>query len=289
MNTHLWRVVAILMLSITASTAIIQPAFASGAPDQPVEWDTSTTDGVSLVYEGLTWGCKKGKWWNPDHKFKIQNPPSGPYDPEWYRITSASSTIQNIFANKPPNERSVMGYDLSATGTAYICVGVEDTDAAGGPESIARDLKIWFNTPSQPQQVVVDELSSAFTKGGAYWWDDWSLGNNAHMYWTCVNGDVVDSWGEWHPNLSATGSYEVLAFIPNYHTNTNNARYEIHYQGGMTTVSRAQSSYYDQWVSLGVFTFDAGTSGYVRLTDATSEPASCGTQIGFDAIAWVPR
>lgn len=147
----------------------------------------------------------------------------------------------------------------------------------------------WEAPNAQPQQVVVDEQSPGFSKGGAYWWEDWSRGYNNHMYWTCVNGVTADSWGEWRPSLTASGSYEVYAFIPDYHTNTNNAPYEIHYRDGVATAARPQQPYYNQWVSLGIFPFAAGSAGYVRLTDATGETASCGTQVGFDAMVWVPR
>jgi hypothetical protein len=139
------------------------------------------------------------------------------------------------------------------------------------------------------QPIVVDEMGAGFTKGGAYWWDDWSRGAGNHMYWTCVNGNVVDSWAEWRPNLLAGRNYQVIAYIPNYHTNTTSAKYEIHHQYGTSIVTLSQLPYYDQWVSLGTYSFAAGNGGYVRLTDATGETPSCGTQIGFDALAWIPR
>jgi murein DD-endopeptidase MepM/ murein hydrolase activator NlpD len=145
-----------------------------------------------------------------------------------------------------------------------------------------------LQTAGTVTEVIVDERSSGFTKGGAYWWDDWSRGYSGHMYWTYVNGGVINSWGEWRPNLSAGRWYEVYAYVPDYHTDTTSARYEVHHQNGVSTVVRNQSPYYNQWVSLGTFYFAAGTSGYVRLTDATNEAAGS-RQIGFDAIKWVPR
>lgn len=139
------------------------------------------------------------------------------------------------------------------------------------------------------QPIIVDEMSPGFTKGGIYWWDDWSRGINNHMYWTCANGNTVDSWAEWRPNLLVTGNYQVIVFIPNYHTNTTSAKYEIHHQYGVTTVALSQAPYYDQWVSLGTYAFVSDSSTYVRLTDATGEAPSCGIHIGFDAIAWIPK
>lgn len=90
--------------------------FAWGSPDQPVEWDGSYTGGLSLSYQGLVGGCKKGvPWYNYDHKFTISNPVYGPYDPDWYRLTSDDPTVRAVFQGK-----SVMGYNLGGTSTAYF-------------------------------------------------------------------------------------------------------------------------------------------------------------------------
>ena len=163
------------------------------------------------------------------------------------------------------------------------------SDADLGNDTIGHDRASSVRIRQVTSEVVVDEQNTGFTKGGSYWQDDYTRGYNNHMYWTCVNGNVVDSWGEWRPNLPSARSYELFAFVPDYHTNTTNARYEIHHANGVSTVSRAQRTYSNVWVSLGTFNFSVGTAGYVRLTDATGEVASCNTQIGFDAIKWVPR
>jgi hypothetical protein len=147
-----------------------------------------------------------------------------------------------------------------------------------------------FSVTSQTQgETIVDELSSGFSKSGQYWWDDSSRGFNGHMYWTYVNGTVESSSAVWRPNLPTGRWYEVFAYIPDYHTNTVNAVYELHYSGNnVSRISRQQAPYANQWISLGTFYFDAGTSGYVRLTDASGEAAGS-KQIGFDAVKWVPR
>jgi hypothetical protein len=40
-------------------------------------------------------------------------------------------------------------------------------------------------------------------------------------------------------------------------------------------------------VSLGSYEFDAGSDGYVRLTDATGESPDTNRYVGFDATRWV--
>lgn len=142
-------------------------------------------------------------------------------------------------------------------------------------------------------EFVVDEFSKGFTRGGtpAYWKS--GNGFSGHMYWTCVNGNTLDNWGVWRPEITVAGDFDVYAFIPATNAETTNAPYKIHYSGGQVQrVSISQITFYDQWVLLGTFPFEAGTSGYVRLTDVTGERCAdvidLHPGVGFDAMAWVP-
>lgn len=138
------------------------------------------------------------------------------------------------------------------------------------------------------QESVVDELDPRFGIDGA-WQRDTATGYNGHTYWACVNGDTVNTQGNWRPQLPVAGVYEVFAFVPDYHSNTTNARYEIEHVAGRSVVGLAQQPYANQWMSLGTYQFDAGVGGSVRLTNATGEPPSCRTQVAFDAVKWVLR
>ncbi len=141
---------------------------------------------------------------------------------------------------------------------------------------------------SARSEVIVDDLSSGFTKGGS-WWQASTAGYNGHSWWTYVYGNSVDCWGEWRAALGG-GSYEVFVFVPSANSSTTSARYTVYYQGGSAVKTVNQSSYYNQWVSLGTYTFDAGTSSSlrVRLTDATGEAINS-QRIAFDAVRFTPR
>lgn len=139
---------------------------------------------------------------------------------------------------------------------------------------------------SARSEVVTDDTSSGFTKGGSYW-QEANIGYNSHMFWTYVNGGVVNSWGEWQANL-AGGNYEVYAFIPSNYATTASAKYTIYYNGSSTVRSLNQNSYYNAWVSLGTYSFTSGTARRVRLTDATGE-TNYNLRVGFDAIKFTPR
>ena len=108
------------------------------------------------------------------------------------------------------------------------------------------------------------------------------------MFWTYVNGNSTDSWGEWRAQLGG-GRYEVFVFVPRDNATTRNARYEIHHAGGVTVRGVNQNAYFDTWVSLGTYTFNAGTDRRVRLTDATGEAGNSYLKIGFDAARFTPR
>ena len=139
---------------------------------------------------------------------------------------------------------------------------------------------------SSRTEVIVDDLSGSFIRGGSYWAEA-SIGYNGHMFWTYVNGSIVDSWGEWSANL-AGGNYEVYAFIPSNYATTTSAKYQIYHTGGTSTRIVNQNNYYDVWVSLGTYGFSSGTTRRVRLTDATGE-TNYNLRVGFDAVKLVPR
>jgi len=154
-------------------------------------------------------------------------------------------------------------------------------------------------------EVIVDDLDSGFARygpsGGWYHSGSGDTTYNAHAYWTyCTDtwqGPSVNNWAIWTPNLPSSGQWEVFAYIPWVYTgryDTGRARYQIHTASGDYIVERDQNNY-TGWVSLGTYTFNTGTSGYVRLEDVTPDWYFIyGGQwyrktIKFDAIKWVLR
>jgi hypothetical protein len=95
-------------------------------------------------------------------------------------------------------------------------------------------------------------------------------------------------WARWDPQLVASGWYEVSAFAPARHATTDRARYKLHGVLGASSeleIPVRQSSYYNVWVPLGVFQFDANnvTAGVIFLNDLTGETDR---EIAFDAMRW---
>jgi len=139
--------------------------------------------------------------------------------------------------------------------------------------------------------IVVDNSSPSFMKGGAAssWRAASGLGQGDSMLWTYNNDHQRSNynWARWYPNLTA-GRYEVFVFIPRNYASTRQANYWVAHRDGFTQQIINQNSYSDQWVSLGVYTFQGNSSDYVSLSDITGE-TYLSRMIGFDAVKWERR
>jgi murein DD-endopeptidase MepM/ murein hydrolase activator NlpD len=95
-------------------------------------------------------------------------------------------------------------------------------------------------------------------------------------------------WARWDPELAESGWYEISTFVPSNHASTTRARFKVHKARSRPTeleIPIAQDRYFDLWVPLGVFYFDATdpTAGVVFLNDLTGERQK---EIAFDSIRW---
>ena len=79
-----------------------------------------------------------------------------------------------------------------------------------------------------------------------------------------------------------------MAYIPAGQSTTKNAVYQIQHFGRVATRSLDQSRYSKEFVSLGIYYFDAKGNEFVVLQNDTGE-AQGSTQIAFDAIKFVKR
>lgn len=137
--------------------------------------------------------------------------------------------------------------------------------------------------PSNPPSFV------GFYKGGSpHWWRIRNIGFAGKMTYTMSNGGSVDNNASWRPNLPVSGDYLVEVFIPSNYADTRSAKYKVVHSTGETDVVVNQSIYFDAWVEIGTYHFNAGTSGFVTLNDMTGE-AYGRRMIGFDAIRFTPR
>lgn len=157
--------------------------------------------------------------------------------------------------------------------------------------------------PADSEEIIIDDTSDnsgGFSKGRGgpfsnpcppnscpYWWSA-AAGYGNDMWWTYDNDNVVDYWARWTPTIPQQGIYEVWVHVPNINATTWQAQYTISHYDGQSTAIVDQYGLSNQWVSIGVHRFHAGTSDSVHVTDATGE-VSVLRQVGVDAVKFVRR
>jgi hypothetical protein len=85
------------------------------------------------------------------------------------------------------------------------------------------------------------------------------------------------------PNLPTTGSYEVFMRYPADANRASNTPVDVVHAGGTATLAVNQRINYNTWISLGTYTFNAGTAGNVKIRN---DGANRG--VLADAVKWVP-
>ena len=141
--------------------------------------------------------------------------------------------------------------------------------------------------------LIDDGATGFFTNTtGPDGWNELPGGyGGSYLYSEANDGD--GDWAEWRPDLPA-GTYDVQVHYDVHATYNTKAQYRIFYDGGSV------SKYVDQttlaygaagvgnsgWESLGLYAFRAGTSGYVRVTDA--DMGGSGAWVVADAVKFAP-
>jgi len=157
-------------------------------------------------------------------------------------------------------------------------------------------------TTPGPREVIVDDSSAGFVKGGAA--TSWRVamgGYAGSLHWTRNNDQwrANYNWARWYPDL-VPGRYEVYVFIPPTtisagvywlpagYSLTAKARYWISHQDGFTSRIVDQGANAGTWVSLGTYRFRGTREDYASLNDITYEPY-LSRVLAFDAVRFVPR
>ncbi len=145
--------------------------------------------------------------------------------------------------------------------------------------------------PLPAGDLIVSPSHPNFVKGSAGdGWQSASNGYDASALWVMNNTFALAqfNWARWYAPLSRQGDYEVSVYLPAGIGTTRHARYWVAHAGTYDFRRVNQSLYANQWVSLGVFRFDARGDEYVSLSDVTHEPTHS-TKIVADAVRFSPR
>lgn len=120
------------------------------------------------------------------------------------------------------------------------------------------------------QSVIVDNSDTGFQVLSG----TWDTGTSAAGHWganyrfrTTTGYGATLGEVEWRPSLPAAGAYQVAIYYPQGTNRANNAPFTVHYAGGSQTFLVNQQGNGGQWNVLGTFSFNAGTGGYVTLSN----------------------
>ncbi len=129
--------------------------------------------------------------------------------------------------------------------------------------------------------TIVDNKSSKFTTSGT-----WRESGSPNEYeGSCKYADSTNAYATWTPLIPASGNYKIYAWWNSYNKRDQNAKYTVVHKNGTNDHYMNQrleaGNVTGDWVEVGTYEFEKGTSGYVRVTRTSS---STGGSTAADAV-----
>lgn len=124
-------------------------------------------------------------------------------------------------------------------------------------------------------------------------------GHSAYLTLSTNSAAQSTNWAEWRPTVKNAGWYRVEAYVADHaaiqwqcpsvflNWDTTDAHYTIHHADGAAVAIGNQAPLVNDWLNLGVYRFEAGTSGWVELHDLNAE-ANWSHSVSFSALRFVP-
>ena len=175
--------------------------------------------------------------------------------------------------------------NTTAAGTIVNSASVAaDTDDPNGVnDSDSEETTV--NPSGPPTEIIVDNLDPEFSKKGR-----WMTSSSSSLLpygsdFVYIRKGSGANWAMFTPNVSTPGTYEVFVWWAKCWVCASNAPYTVNHAGGSTTilVNLNDRQKAGQWNSLGVFSFNTGTSGSIVVTD------NADGRLVADAIRLLPR
>ncbi|MBN1477193.1 family 10 glycosylhydrolase, partial [Candidatus Sumerlaeota bacterium] len=282
----------------------------AGSPGAAIQWPTGSTGGqivmLGFPFETITSATARNQVMAAALEFfdagSDTTPPAAPtglaatggdgqVSLEWndngesdlagynvYRSTTSGSGHTQINGSLVTSSNYVDSTVTNGTTYYYVVTAVDTSTNESGNSAEASA------TPTAGATEVIvdnDDGSPAYTETGT-WTTSGSTGYNGGTYRFATAGAAATA--TWNATLSAAGNCEVFVF---YRAGTNRAtstRYEIATSSGtqVATVDQTQNSM--TWVSLGVYTFDAGATS-ITLDAAGS---TGGSVVIADTVKFTP-
>ena len=141
-------------------------------------------------------------------------------------------------------------------------------------------------SPNTPQYLsrVVDNSYPSFTTEGPNRWDHGYDGIPFGPDYTWINVSNAIHAARWNPYIAVSGLYDVSLWWVAGLNRATDAKFTVHHHNGENEFTVDLSAGGEEWYSLGSFTFNEGTFGWVEIS---SEGCTPGPVIVADAVRFL--
>jgi PKD repeat protein len=189
-------------------------------------------------------------------------------------ITVASQGVAQTFLR---NQRvggsrwQLLGrFPFAAGTTGYV--EVSDRNGQAGADAVRLS-----RVP--PGDILLDNGQAGTSATGSWCASSAANGVGTNSLYSCGSG--TDTY-RWTPTLAAAGSYDVYVWWTANSTRSTSVPITVVSSSGAQTFTRNQQTAGGQWQLLGTFSFSAGATGYVEVSDRNG-------QAGADAVRFARR
>jgi uncharacterized lipoprotein YddW (UPF0748 family) len=205
-------------------------------------------------------------------------------DASGYVIYPATVTITG--RSTPDSGTGFYGFTDVTTGNCTVTATAPGYQNASGSVWITAGAVSNLNLtmiPSTTTEIIIDNPSATFT-------GTWSTGTSStdkygadYRYANAATTETATAI--WRPTISTAGYYDVYVWYPQGSNRSAIAPYKVYWNGGSQTVPVNQQANGGKWnLIISRKSFAAGTAGYVKLGNGTSESAKV---IMADAVRFV--
>ncbi|MBI3106688.1 MAG: hypothetical protein HYY95_14160, partial [Candidatus Rokubacteria bacterium] len=180
------------------------------------------------------------------------------------------SDRSTTFVSSGQLQAAIPAGDIASEGTAAVSVF---TPPPGGGVSNALTFTI---TAATAAEIILDNASVGVQDGQRTFTGTWCVSGATGFFGTdslysCGGG--ADTY-RWRPTIPAAGSYDVYVWWTVHVNRSTAVPITVVHAGGTTTRTFNEQVSGGQWVLHGRYSFNAGTGGYVQVSDSAGQAAA---------------
>lgn len=137
------------------------------------------------------------------------------------------------------------------------------------------------------QDIVIDNLDAGFTINSGSWTTGTSASEKygADYRYAATTTGAASAEAEWRPTILTGGDYEVSVWFADGANRAPDAAFTIEHAGGASALTFSQLVNGGAWTAIGIYAFNAGTSGRVVLRN---NAGAAGDVVIADAVRFRP-